>query len=130
MINIVDDILIIIGACIIFMWGVAHIVPIKSVVRGFGDISQDSKLIITMEWIAEGLSLCFIGALVLLMVVFAGTEDATATIVYWAAAGMLLVLAILTLSTGARTSSIPIRICPLIKTVVAVLFILALTTFA
>ncbi len=130
MINIIDDILLMAGAGIIFIWGIAHIIPTRSVVKGFAEISRDNKLIITMEWLAEGMTLCFIGALVFLMVVFAGTENSAAAIVYWAAAIMLLVMAILTLATGARTSIIPIRICPLVKTIVAVLFILALTAFA
>jgi hypothetical protein len=130
MINIIDDVLLIIGAFIILIWGVAHVFPVRSVVRGFGDISNDNRRIIIMEWLSEGLTLCFIGALVLVMVMFAGTENDTADIVYWAASIMLLVMAVLTLATGARTSIIPIKICPLIKTIVAVLFILALTTFA
>ena len=57
----ISDILLYTGAIIIFLWGVAHIVPTKSVVSGFGTISEDNKRIITMEWIAEGLTLCFIG---------------------------------------------------------------------
>jgi hypothetical protein len=45
------------------MWGIAHLFPTKSVVKNFGDISADNKQIITMEWIIEGVSLIFIGAL-------------------------------------------------------------------
>jgi len=37
---------------------------------------------------------------------------------------MLLVMAVLTALTGARTSAVPYRICPFIKTIVAILFIL------
>jgi hypothetical protein len=62
-----NDILIYVGAGIITIWGIAHIVPTKSVIDGFGQLSKDNKRIITMEWIAEGLSLCFIGLLVVLL---------------------------------------------------------------
>jgi hypothetical protein len=61
-----------VGAGIITVWGIAHIIPVKSVVKGFGQISQDNRRIITMEWIAEGLTLCFIGVLVLLVTIMGG----------------------------------------------------------
>ena len=125
MINIVDDILLITGAIIIFLWGIAHIIPIKSIVRNFGDISSDNKKIIIMEWIAEGFTLCFIGALTLLVTVFIGTGDPVIKIIFWACAGVLIAMAILTVFTGARTTIIPIKICPIVKLIVAILFIVA-----
>ena len=112
------------GAAIITVWGIAHIVPVKSVVNGFGQISRDNRLIITMEWIAEGLTLCFIGLLVLFVTLLVGLANPASKVVYWASAAMLVVMAILTASTGARTSVIPIKICPAVKTAVAILFIL------
>ena len=51
------------GSAIIFTWGVGHLIPTRSVVTGFGDLTPDSRRIITMEWMAEGLTLCFIGVL-------------------------------------------------------------------
>lgn len=126
MINIVDDILLIIGAIIIFLWGVAHIIPIESIVRSFGDISSDNRKIIIMEWIAEGLTLCFIGALVLLVTIFIGTGDPVVKIIFCACAGMLIAMAVLTSLTGARTTIVPIKICPVVKLIVAILFIVAI----
>jgi hypothetical protein len=120
----INSILLYVGAGIITVWGIAHIVPTKSVINGFGQISQDNKRIITMEWIAEGLTLCFIGLLVLLVTVLVGPRNPASNIVYWASAAMLVVMAILTASTGARTSILPIKICPAIKIAVAILFIL------
>ena len=112
------------GSIIILVWGIAHMVPTKSVVKGFGEISQDNRRILTMEWLAEGLTLVFLGVIVLLVTLLAGYEAEAANIVYLASAVMLLVMAVLTLSTGARTSIVPIKICPAVKTVVAILFIL------
>jgi hypothetical protein len=120
----INAILLYVGAAIITIWGVAHIVPTKSVVSGFGQISRDNKLIITMEWIAEGLTLCFIGLLVLVVTLLAGPANQVSKIVYWASAAMLVVMAILTASTGARTSVIPIKICPAVKIAVVILFVL------
>ncbi|MFC1994031.1 hypothetical protein ACFLVI_02085 [Chloroflexota bacterium] len=118
------DILLYIGSAAITMWGIAHIVPTKSVVAGFGQISDDNKRIITMEWIAEGLTLCFIGLLVLLVTALNGSENSAVLNVYRISAVVLVALAGVSLFTGARTSILPIKICPLVKTVVAVLFIL------
>ena len=119
-----NDILIYVGAGIITVWGIAHIVPTKSVVCGFGQISKDYKRIITMEWIAEGLTLCFIGLLVLFITVTGGTRNPISLNVYRASALMLVVMAILTAFTGARTSIVPIKICPIVKIIVAILFFL------
>ena len=55
-----------IGSIITIGWGIAHIIAARAVVKGFGDISEDNKKFILMEWVAEGLTLCFIGVLVLL----------------------------------------------------------------
>jgi hypothetical protein len=75
-----------------------------------------------MEWIAEGLTLCFLGFLVLLVTLFAGPRNLVSVIVYRAAAWMLVVMAVLTFVTGAKTSITPIKICPLVKSIVAILF--------
>ena len=58
------QILLYVGAAITIIWGVAHLFPTKSVVKGFGDISTDNKHIITMAWIVEGVALIFIGFIV------------------------------------------------------------------
>jgi hypothetical protein len=120
----ISDILLYVGAGVITVWGIAHIIPTKAVVNGFGQISKDNRRIITMEWIAEGLTLCFIGLLVLFVTLWGGSQNAVSTIVYRVSAAMLVVMALLTASTGARTSIIAIKICPAVKIAVAILFIL------
>ena len=59
-----DQIILYLGAFLTFLWGVAHLFPTRSVVEGFGEISQDNRRIIAMEWIVEGVSLIFIGLIV------------------------------------------------------------------
>jgi hypothetical protein len=120
----INDIMLYTGSALIALWGIAHIVPTKSIVSGFGSISEDNKRIITMEWVAEGLTLCFIGLLVLFITVLGGSQNPVSIIVYRISALMLLVMVVLSLFTGARTSIIPIKICPIVKTIVAVLFFL------
>jgi chromate transport protein ChrA len=120
----INEILLYIGAGVITLWGIAHIVPTKAIVNGFEAISEDNKKIITMESIAEGITLCFVGVLVLLVTSLADSQSQAANIVYLACGVMLLIMAILTALTGARTSILPYKICPAVKTIVAILFIL------
>ena len=77
-----------------------------------------------MEWIAEGLTLCFIGLLVLLVTSFAGPRNLVSVIVYSAAAWMLVIMAGLTFMTGTKTSVTAMKISPLVKSIVAILFFL------
>lgn len=109
------------GAISITLWGIAHIAPTRQVVAGFGTISEENRRIITMEWVSEGLTLCFIGALALLMTVMAGPQDEIADVVYRGCGVMLLLMAAWTLATGARTSITAIKLCPVVKAGVAIL---------
>ena len=117
-------VLVSIGSMVITLWGIAHLLPTKSVVSGFGTISGDNRKIITMEWIAEGLTLCFLGLLVLIVTLYAGPQNLVSVLVYRATAWMLVVMAGLTFVTGAKTSITPIKVCPLVKSIVAILFFL------
>jgi len=117
-----SDIIIYLGSITITLWGIAHIIPTKSIVDGFGSISIDNKRIITMEWIAEGLTIIFIGLLVLLIHILHGSQNPVSIDVYRISAVMLIIMAGLSLLTGARTSIVPIKICPIVKTTVAILF--------
>ena len=120
----IADILLYAGGGVITLWGIAHIVPTRAIVTGFGSISDDNKRIITMEWIAEGLTLVFIGVLVLLITILNGSQTPVSLNVFRISAAMLLAMAVLSLFTGARTSIIPVKICPIVKTGVAILFLL------
>jgi len=120
-----NEILLYIGSGVIIVWGIAHLVPTKAIVNGFGEISEDNKKILAMESIVEGFTLIFLGVLALLVALVGGYDDTVSQAVLWATAVMLLVMALLTQLTGARTSLIPYKICPFVKTIVAVLMILA-----
>jgi hypothetical protein len=122
-----NETLLYVGSIVSILWGIGHIVPTRAIVNGFGEISEDNRKVLTMELIAEGLTLIFLGVLPLLVTVLVGIQDRTAGIVYLACAVMLLVMAVLTGVTGARTSTIWYKICPAVKTIVAALFILSAT---
>jgi hypothetical protein len=118
-----SDVLVYLGAIVITAWGVAHIAPTRAVVAGFGAMSDDNRRMILMEWVAEGMALVFIGLLVLLVTAIHGSEDAVSLTVCRISAAMLLVMAAWTALTGARTSILPMKICPAVKTAVAALFL-------
>ena len=77
-----------------------------------------------MTWIAEGLTLCFIGILVALVTILGGLENKVTHIVVRASAVMLVVTAFVSSATRKRTSNLMMKLCPQIKAGVALLFIL------
>ena len=115
-------ILIIAGAAITIIWGVAHLFPTKSVVKGFGEITADNKNIITMEWIVEGVCLIFIGIIVL-GVSFIDISSDTTAFVFIASSGALVVLAIVSLFTGFKVNFFPFKLCPVLFTTSAILIL-------
>ena len=116
--------LVFVGAILIMLWGLGHLFPSRAIIAGFGQLSDDNRHIITMEWIAEGLTLIFIGALNLVVAIVADCSDSVANAVYITSAVMLVVMAVLSLFTGFRTSIIPMKMCPFVKLTVATLFVL------
>lgn len=120
----IDYILLMTGAVVIALWGIAHLFPTKGVVRDFGDITQDNKLIITMEWVVEGINLAFVGFLVALVTIVAGADNDVSSLVYWSAAGLLIIMAVWHSLTGAKTRAIPMKLCPVIFGTSATLFVL------
>jgi hypothetical protein len=116
-----------VGSIALIVWGVGHLMPTKPIVLGFGPLNDDSRRIITMEWIMEGLALMFIGVLVFLVVLIGGYADPVAVAVIRACSVMLIVMSAVSFATGGKTSIIPMKICPYVKAVVAILFILGVS---
>lgn len=108
------------GAALTTLWGISHLIPTRGVVAGFGEISDDNRHIITMEWIVEGVSLIFIGVLVAVVTAIDARAN-VATAVYVVVAVGLLVLALVSLFTGFKVNFLPFKLCPVILTLSAVL---------
>ncbi len=119
----VNQMLLYLGAFFTFAWGVAHLFPAKSVVEGFGEISQDNKRIIAMEWIVEGVSLIFIGLLVA-AVTWIDRSSTVSRVIYWICFAQLNVLSIVSLFTGFKVNFLPFKLCPMIFTGSSVLIVL------
>ncbi len=78
-----------------------------------------------MEWMAEGITLCFLGVLVIAMVIGLGADHAATHLVARACAIMLFILAGVSSFTGARTAILPMKLCPFIKSTVGIMYVVA-----
>ena len=114
-----------IAGALTLLWGISHLIPTAGVVRDFGDISTDNKLIITMEWIVEGLALVFVGLLTII-VAMSDTESRLARNICLSIVCMLFCLTIVSLFTGFRIDYLPFKLCPLIFSSSAVLIIVGM----
>ena len=101
------------AAAVVAVWGVAHAVPIRQVVAGFGPIASDNRRILRQEWLAEAFTMWGTAAIVIAATTAGGSADARAW-VYRAAAGLLVALGTLTALTGARTAVVWFKICPVV----------------
>jgi len=120
-----NKVLLIIGSLLPIFWGVAHLFPTATIVKGFGSISQDNMRIITMEWIAEAVALMFMGFVVLLATIV-DRKSPVSTAVCWASVVGLNVLSIVSLFTGFHIQFLPFRLCPPIFTGSSVIIVLGL----
>lgn len=118
-----NQILAYVGAAFVAFWGIAHLFPTKGTVAGFGDITEDNRNIITMEWIIEGVALIFIGALVA-TVTFVDVVSPVTRAVYWLVFIMLNVLSVISLFTGFKVNFVPFKLCPVIFTTTSILILL------
>ena len=118
----IGQVMLYLGAALTAVWGIAHLFPISSVVKGFGTISTDNQHIITMEWINEGIFLIFIGALVT-CVTFIDPVATVSKAVFLLSAIGLFVLAVVSLFTGFKVKFLPFKLCPVIFTVSALLIL-------
>ena len=119
------DVFALIAAGIVFLWGVSHIVPTKQVVAGFGNITQDNRRIITMEWVAEGLSFVFVAALILAVTWSSSTLEAAEDLVFRVGSAFLITIGAWTAMTGARTGVIWFKACPVVMSISSGLLIAA-----
>jgi hypothetical protein len=111
-----------VGSAFTSIWGIPHLIATKNAVAGFGEISDDNRRIITMEWSVEGVSLIFIGALVA-AVTFIDPDTTVSRGAYAVSAAELAALALVSLFTGFKVRFLPYRLCPFIFAASAILVI-------
>jgi hypothetical protein len=114
-----------VAAAVVAAWGVAHAVPTRQVVAGFGRITADNRRVLVQEWLAEAFTMWGIAALVIAATVAGGTASDVRVWVYRIAAALLAALGGLTALTGARTAVVWFKICPAVMAGAAVLLLAA-----
>ncbi len=115
----------IVAAVAIALWGVAHAIPTRPVVTGFGAISTDNRRIITQEWLAESFTMWFIAAVVIVATVVGEPDSAATEWIYRASAAVLVAIGTLTALTGARTGVVWFKLCPFLLGTTAAALIVA-----
>jgi len=120
---VIDSVLLYLGAAFTALWGIAHLFPTGSVVKGFGAVSEDNRRIIMMEWIVEGVFLIFVGVLVA-TVTFIEPASLVAKAVFLLSAVGLFVLASVSIFTGFKVKFLPFKLCPFIFSTSALLILI------
>lgn len=123
-----SEVLALVAAAMVFLWGVGHIIPTRNVVAGFGGISVDSRRIITMEWVAEGLSFMFVGCLIAAVTISGMANEPAEDLVYRVTPVFLLTIGAWTAMTGARTGVIWFKMCPVVMSISSALLVAASVT--
>jgi hypothetical protein len=117
-----------IAAALTTGWGIAHLFPTRSVVSGFGDIGTENRRVITMEWIFEGVTLIFAGALTAAVSLASDDRSTTATVAFIVIAALLTVMAVISLLTAGRNRFIAYRLCAPIFAASAILLLASAAT--
>ena len=111
-------------AGLIAAWGIAHAVPTRQVVAGFAPMTPNNRRVLVQEWLAEAFSMWGVAGVIAVVTIVAADTPAAAW-VYRMCALLLAALAVLTQLTGAKTSVIWFKICPLLLGSSAVLLLVA-----
>ncbi|HEX2988477.1 MAG TPA: hypothetical protein VHS06_09940 [Chloroflexota bacterium] len=109
-----------VGAALTVIWGVAHLLATRGVVADFEQVTIDNRRIVTMEWIVEGVTLVFAGALAAAVTAI-DPQNAVSATAYALVIALLVVLTGVSLATGFRIRFLPFRLCPVIFMLSAVL---------
>lgn len=100
-------------------------IPTRRVVAGFGQVGVDNRRVILQEWLAESFTMWGISSVVVMATLVAPSNTDVVRGVYFVAAGLLVALAVLTAFTGARTSVVWFKICPVLLGISAALLVAA-----
>jgi len=122
MILIVDDYLFLAGGFIAVLWGLAHLLPIRAITRMSG--GDENKPRPAASWFAEGLALILIGAVVLLTVATAGTENDATRAVTWSAAAAMFAFTAVNLFTGIGPSRASSKFSAIVDGLAGTLFLI------
>lgn len=115
------------GSILLIIWSIIHLVPTRAVLREFGPLDSDNSRQVIMGWLVEGLTLMFVGVMVLLLLIFKEPDNGATFMVMRIVSAYLLVLAFVSYLVGNRTNLLPLRASPLMKCAVAAMYLSAST---
>ncbi|MBN1301646.1 MAG: hypothetical protein JW995_10565 [Melioribacteraceae bacterium] len=101
-------------------WGLTHIIHSA---KELDEISQENKLIYTLEWRVEGIAFLFIGLLVIAVTSVVGTVKLCSVLIYLLSSTLLLTLTLWSLFKGYQSKKTAIRMSPFIKLIVASMYL-------
>lgn len=113
------------GSTLLVIWSIVHLLPTRAVVREFGQMDSDNVRQVIIGWVTEGLTLMFIGVMVLLLLIFKEPDNGATMMIMQITSGYLLVLAFVSYVVGNRTNLLPLSASPLIKCAVAAMYLSA-----
>jgi hypothetical protein len=119
------EILVYAASIIIIIWGLVQLYPTKSRSKVIGELSGDNNKIVSMEWIAEGITFILIGILVITVTYIAGAEKVGSRIVYLSSSVMLLILTLWSLSKMSSKWTKTMKACLVIKSTVGLIYFLS-----
>jgi hypothetical protein len=93
-------------------------------VASFGAITLDNRRVLAMEWIAEAVTMLFIGVLVAMVTLLDPGSSSVSQLVYRMSAAALAAIGALTAVTGARTPVIWFKACPLVMSLAVALILI------
>lgn len=99
------------ASALIAFWGIMHLVKTGPVIAGFEPLSEDNRHVLKMEWILEGVTMCFVAALVSVFTLGKGPDVPGSAIVSEMSALLLLAMVAVSLFTGAKASPLPYKLC-------------------
>ena len=114
------------GSILIIIWGIAHLIPTKSMLKVIGEISGDNNKIVSMEWVVEGVYIILIGLYVIVVTYVAGPEKVGSRIVYISSGLMLIIMTLWSLSKISKKSTKTMKACLFIKSAVGLIYIFSL----
>jgi hypothetical protein len=112
----------VIAGILTILLGIAYLIRSSAIVRDFKILLKGLQKVLTMAMAVQGLTLIFVGALVVFLALFCQQEHIAQTLSYMCAA-MLLLLGLVTGATGGQSEYVLFRIGQFAQVVAAILIV-------
>lgn len=110
-----SETVILIGSLFAIFWGFVHMIILRDILAGFGELSKENRLLLVYSWITEGITLLILGAIPLLVLWLGEWGAVNSLLIVRVVAGSLVISAVWTIFTGYKSSQVPMKFNPFIK---------------